>query len=103
MLFMPIGAPRPVRAQGAFIADSEVQALVAWWTSQGRPVFDQDLLRAEDAGGSSGGDEDELLAEAARLVVRSGYGSVSLLQRKMKIGYVRAARIVDQLEARGVV
>ena len=103
MLYMPIGAARPVRAQGAFIADSEIQALVTWWKSQGKPVFDQSLLKAEKTTAEGEGGEDDLLAEAARLIVRSGYGSVSLLQRKMKIGYVRAARIVDQLEEKGIV
>ncbi len=103
MLYLPMGAARPVRAQGAFIADSEIQALVAWWKAQGKPVYDQDLLRSEQGSPEAGSDEDELLADAARLVVRAGYGSVSLLQRKMKIGYVRAARIVDQLEERGIV
>jgi S-DNA-T family DNA segregation ATPase FtsK/SpoIIIE len=103
MLYMPVGAARPVRAQGAFIADSEIQALVTWWKAQGKPVFDQSLLKAEKATAEGEGGEDDLLAEAARLIVRSGYGSVSLLQRKMKIGYVRAARIVDQLEEKGVV
>jgi len=103
MLYLPMGSARPVRAQGAFIADSEIQALVAWWKAQGRPVFDQDLLHAEQSGAEASGDEDALLTEAARLIVRAGYGSVSLLQRKMKIGYVRAARIVDQLEEKGIV
>jgi len=103
MLYLPMGAARPTRAQGAFIADSEIQALVAWWKAQGRPVYDQDLLRAESGSAEASGDEDALLAEAARLIVRAGYGSVSLLQRKMKIGYVRAARIVDQLEEKGIV
>jgi S-DNA-T family DNA segregation ATPase FtsK/SpoIIIE len=103
MLFMPIAAPRPTRAQGAFIADSEVQALVSWWKSQGRPAYDQKLIYAEKTSAEGPGDGDELLVEAARLIVRSGYGSVSLLQRKMKIGYVRAARIVDQLEEKGIV
>jgi S-DNA-T family DNA segregation ATPase FtsK/SpoIIIE len=104
MLFMPIGAARPVRAQGAFIADSEIQTLVAWWKSQGKPVYDQDLAQVEaETARGDGSDGDALLAEAARLVVRAGYGSVSLLQRKMKIGYVRAARIVDQLEEKGIV
>jgi len=103
MLYLPMGAARPVRAQGAFIADSEIQALTAWWKAQGRPVYDRDVLRAEEGGAESSGDEDELLGEAARLIVRAGYGSVSLLQRKMKIGYVRAARIVDQLEQKGIV
>jgi S-DNA-T family DNA segregation ATPase FtsK/SpoIIIE len=103
MLFMPVGAARPIRTQGAFIADSEIQALVTWWKAQGKPVYDQKVLHAEKAGVEGEGSEDDLLVEAARLIVRSGYGSVSLLQRKMKIGYVRAARIVDQLEEKGIV
>ncbi|MGH2399675.1 MAG: DNA translocase FtsK, partial [bacterium] len=103
MLYMPVGLARPVRAQGAFIADSEIQALVTWWKSQGKPIFDQEVLKAGKPDAEAEGDEDALLAEAGRLIVRAGYGSVSLLQRKMKIGYVRAARIVDQLEEKGVV
>ena len=103
MLYMPIGAARPVRAQGAFIADSEIQALVTWWKAQGKPVYDQDVIQAEKTTSEGEGGEDALLADAGRLIVRSGYGSVSLLQRKMKIGYVRAARIVDQLEEKGIV
>lgn len=103
MLFLPIGAARPVRAQGSFIADSEIHALVGWWKAQGKPVFDRDLVQAEKAETDEEGSVDDLLADAAQLIVRAGYGSVSLLQRKMKIGYVRAARIVDQLEERGIV
>src|SRR5207245_7874682 len=103
MLYLPMGAARSTRAQGAFIGDSEIQALVAWWKAQGRPVFDQDLLQAESGTTAGGGDEDALLADAARLIVRAGYGSVSLLQRKMQIGYVRDARLVDQLEEKGIV
>lgn len=103
MLFMPIGAARPIRAQGSFIADSEIQALVGWWKAQGRPIYDHDLLHPERSDTDGEGEEDTLLAEAARIIVRAGYGSVSLLQRKMKIGYVRAARMIDQLEEKGIV
>ncbi len=103
MLFLPIGAARPIRAQGSFVADSEIHALVEWWKAQGKPVFDQDLVHAEKEQVEGEGAEDALLADAAQVIVRAGYGSVSLLQRKMKIGYVRAARIVDQLETRGIV
>ncbi|MDR7468790.1 MAG: DNA translocase FtsK [Armatimonadota bacterium] len=104
MLFLPMGAARPVRAQGSFIADAEIQALVDWWRGQGRPVFDQTLVTAGQMGAAGEGRADDArLAEAARLVVRAGYGSVSLLQRKMRIGYVTAARLIDELETRGIV
>ncbi|KRT76545.1 MAG: FtsK [Armatimonadetes bacterium CSP1-3] len=104
MLFLPMGASRPVRAQGSFIADGEIQALVDWWRGQGKPVFDQTLVAAgRKTAAGEGGRDDERLADAARVIVRAGYGSVSLLQRKMRIGYVTAARLVDQLEERGIV
>jgi hypothetical protein len=77
---------------------------VEFWRAQGQPEYVEDLIRAgEDAASEGDKDDDGLLADAARLVVRAGYGSVSLLQRKMRIGYVRAARLVDQLEERGIV
>jgi S-DNA-T family DNA segregation ATPase FtsK/SpoIIIE len=104
MLFLPMGASRPVRAQGSYIADEEIQALVDWWRGQGKPAFDPNLLEAGQKMASAERSEDgERLADAARLVVRAGYGSVSLLQRKMRIGYVTAARLIDQLEERGIV
>ncbi len=104
MLFLPMGAARPVRAQGSFISDGEIQALVDWWRGQGRPVFDQTLVAAGQVGAAGEGRADDArLADAARIVVRAGYGSVSLLQRKMRIGYVTAARLIDELEARGIV
>ncbi|MDR5709039.1 MAG: DNA translocase FtsK, partial [Armatimonadota bacterium] len=102
MLYLPIGASRPTRVQGAFVSDPEIERLVDFWKDQGRPVYESGLLQAQ-AAEEGEGEEDELLAQAARIVVQAGYGSVSLLQRKMRIGYVRAARLVDQLEARGIV
>ena len=104
MLFAPIGATRPTRVQGSFISDAESQRLVEFWRAQGQPEYVEELVQAgEDAAPEEGEGADSLLADAARLVVRAGYGSVSLLQRKMRIGYVRAARVVDQLEEKGIV
>ena len=105
MLFSPLGATRPTRVQGAFISDAETERLVQFWRAQGEPAYVDALLRAsaDQAAEEAGGGADALLADAARLVVRSGYASVSLLQRKMRIGYVRAARLVDQMEERGIV
>jgi len=103
MLFSPIGAVRPTRVQGAFISDGETERLVEFWRAQGEAVYVEDLVHAAgDAVDESAGD-DALLGDAARLIVRAGYASVSLLQRKMRIGYVRAARVVDQLEEKGIV
>ncbi|MGH2372832.1 MAG: DNA translocase FtsK, partial [bacterium] len=103
MLFLPLGASRAIRAQGAYIADAEIRAVVEWWRRQGKPTYDQQLVEAQQSAGAEGGGDGERMIEAARLVVRSGYGSVSLLQRKMRIGYVTAARLIDEMEARGIV
>jgi len=103
MLFMPLGVSRAIRAQGAYIADDEIRALVGWWRGQGTPVYDAALVEAQQSAAVEESADGERLLEAARLVVRTGYGSVSLLQRKMRIGYVTAARLVDELEARGIV
>jgi S-DNA-T family DNA segregation ATPase FtsK/SpoIIIE len=103
MLFLPLGASRAIRAQGAYVADDEIRAVVEWWRQQGSPAYDQQLTEAQQSAGTDEGSDGERLHEAARLVVRSGYGSVSLLQRKMRIGYVTAARLIDELEARGIV
>jgi S-DNA-T family DNA segregation ATPase FtsK/SpoIIIE len=103
MLFLPLGASRAVRAQGAYIADDEIRTVVEWWRKQGTPVYDQQLVDAQKRTATDEGGDGERLIEAARLCVRTGYGSVSLLQRKMRIGYVTAARLIDELEARGVV
>ncbi|MER3460334.1 MAG: cell division protein FtsK, partial [candidate division GAL15 bacterium] len=102
MLYLPIGASRPMRVQGAYVSDAEIGRIVDFWKDQGQPSYDPTLLQAQPAGEGEG-KEDELFGQAARIVVQAGYGSVSLLQRKLKIGYVRAARLVDQLEARGIV
>lgn len=103
MLFMPLGVSRAIRAQGAYIADDEIRALVGWWRGQGTPVYDTALVEAQQSAATQESADGERLLEAARLIVRTGYGSVSLLQRKMRIGYVTAARLVDELEARGIV
>ncbi len=103
MLFLPLGASRAVRAQGAYIGDDEIRTVVDWWRQQGAPVYDQQLVTAQERAATDESADGERLMEAARLCVRSGYGSVSLLQRKMRIGYVTAARLIDELEGRGIV
>jgi DNA segregation ATPase FtsK/SpoIIIE, S-DNA-T family len=107
MLYLPSGSPKPVRLQNAFISSDEVDALVEHVAKQkgySKPFMLPSIIekkRNADNGGM--GDRDELFDEAARLIVRHQQGSVSLLQRRLKVGYSRAARLVDELEAAGIV
>lgn len=103
MLYYPIGASKPVRAQGAWISDKEVESLVDFWKKQGEPNY-QETVVEEVAGFSLAADEeDELLPDAIRLVVENGQASISMLQRRFRIGYSRAARLIDAMELRGIV
>ncbi len=107
MLYLASGSPKPIRLQNAYISPDEVDALVSHISKQQGYSVPRMLpsiverKRGADGNGSSG--RDELFEEAARLVVRHQQGSVSLLQRRLKVGYSRAARLVDELEAAGVV
>lgn len=100
MLFLPAGASKPVRVQGAYVSDRELEALVAFWRAQGKPSYAHVLSAQTQA---EAVDEDELLPQAARVIVDYGQASASLLQRRLRVGYARAARIIDQLEQRGMV
>ncbi|MER3524719.1 MAG: cell division protein FtsK [Ignavibacteria bacterium] len=107
MLYMPSGSPKPIRLQNAFISSDEVEALVEHIAKQqgfSKPYLlpsPEEKKRNGDGGGT--GERDELFEEAARIIVRHQQGSVSLLQRRLKVGYSRAARLVDELEAAGIV
>jgi len=103
MLFLAAGRPSPIRLHGAFVGLEECERLAAHWRQfgQGGGALDLDDGRG-GAGGDSEGD-DELFEQARRLIVNSGVGSVSYLQRRLKVGYSRAARIMDMLEEAGVV
>lgn len=107
MLLHPVGKSKPVRVQGANITDAEVEKVVDYVKSQGSVSYDEDIIEginSEDSSASNdSGDNDELLPRAIELVIDAGQASVSLIQRKFKVGYARAARIVDQMEARGIV
>jgi len=96
-----------VRLQNAYISPDEVDAVVGHISRQqgyARPFMLPSIAEKKRSGGAAGSDErDELFVEAAHLVVRHQQGSVSLLQRRLKVGYSRAARLVDELEAAGIV
>ncbi|AEH48526.1 DNA translocase FtsK [Parageobacillus thermoglucosidasius] len=102
MLFLPMGASKPVRVQGAFVSDEEVEEVVDFVISQQKAQYYEEMIINEE---NNEGEEfeDELYEEAVRLVVEMQSASVSMLQRRFRIGYNRAARLIDAMEARGVV
>lgn len=113
MLFYPTGFPKPVRVQGAFVSDEEVGAVVDFLKEQGQEItYDTEIVSQIDSSAASSGstqgetgasDRDEYFQDAARLIIESDKASIGMLQRKFKIGFNRAARIMDQLAEAGIV
>ena len=112
MLYRPIGTSRIQRIQGAFVNEEEISLVVEQCRNQAEPEFEEGFLDmpqiVSDGSGGGGGDDndpdsDELLADAIRLVVNHETASVSLIQRRLRVGYTRAGRLIDMLERRGVI
>jgi len=104
MLYLPVGASKPVRVQGAFVSEEEIEALVEYVKGQQNVVYTVDLnVMSEAAQNSVKQDLDSLFVDAVDLVVEAGQASVSMIQRRFRVGYSRAARIVDQMELEGLV
>ena len=113
MLFYPSGAPKPTRIQGAFVSDEEVEKIVSFIKSNGEATYSEDILEsieksnktdkeiAEEA--EMDDDTDPFLMDAIDIVVETGQASTSFIQRRFKVGYARAGRIIDQMEERGVI
>lgn len=107
MLYLPPGAGVPIRVHGAYVADEEVHRVVAAWRSSGEPEYLADITTEVSESGVSGeggsGEEDPLYDDAVRIVTESRRASISLVQRRLRIGYNRAARIMEVMESAGVV
>jgi DNA segregation ATPase FtsK/SpoIIIE, S-DNA-T family len=101
-LFLPMGTSRPVRLQNAFVSEAEIREVVRQVSAQGAPAHREDPVSAPQPAGDLGGDLD-LLLQAAEMVVTTQFGSTSMLQRKMRLGFAKAGRLMDLLEERGVV
>ena len=115
MLFYPAGAPKPTRIQGAFVSDGEVEKIVDFIKSNGEATYNEDILESIENSGKSDkekdleaeqredDDVDPFLMEAIEVVVETGQASTSFIQRRFKVGYARAGRIIDQMEERGII
>lgn len=103
MLFAPVGALKPFRVQGAYVSDREIERIAAFWKKQGTPSFDENLVNAEHEDAECAEGDDDLFYDALRVVVDAGQASASLLQRKLRIGYSRAGRLIDMMESRGLI
>src|SRR6185503_13151378 len=104
MLFLPPASSRFIRVHGPYISEQETARLASFLRKQGKPVYDE-TITAEEKSAADGFDmdKDDLYDEAARIVVQSGQASISYLQRRMRIGFSRAARLVDMMEMEGLV
>ncbi|WP_079508488.1 FtsK/SpoIIIE family DNA translocase [Mesobacillus jeotgali] len=102
MLFLPVGASKPVRVQGAFLSDEEVEEIVNYVIGQQKAQYQEEMI-PEDIPENTSEVEDDLYNDAVDLVVEMQTASVSMLQRRFRIGYSRAARLIDEMELRGVV
>ena len=110
MLFQPFDAPKPTRMQGVFVSDREINAVVTHWREQGLPDYQLGIVATAERGGGGGADRgrddepaDRLFDEAVQVVAEHDRASASLLQRRLRVGYARAARIIDQLEEKGYI
>ncbi|MBQ7903348.1 MAG: DNA translocase FtsK [Oscillospiraceae bacterium] len=114
MLFLPLGASKPIRVQGTYVRDEEISRVIEFVKRDFVAEYNQEMienmekLSVKDKGGSSGSDDggearDEMLPKAIEVVVEAGQASTSLLQRRLKLGYARAARIMDEMESMGII
>ena len=106
MLFLPPGTAKMQRIHGAFVSDSEVQRVVDFLKKQGAPVYNERILESPEERvevAEVEGETDELYDQAVEMVLEMGRASTSVLQRRLRIGYPRAARLIDELEQKGVI
>ena len=103
MLFLNPGAEKPTRIQGALVSDKEIDRVVNFIKEQAKPVYDENIVKEQQKTSLANGEKDEFYDEAVKVIMESNQASVSILQRRMRLGYTRAARIIDMMEEEGLV
>jgi len=104
MLFMQPGDAKPTRGQASYVTDSEINSVILFIKDQQAPSYDESILQQQKAGALSGTDhKDEFYDEAVKLIIETNQASVSILQRRLRLGYTRAARLIDMMEQNGIV
>jgi S-DNA-T family DNA segregation ATPase FtsK/SpoIIIE len=107
MLFFPVGESKPIRIQGSYVSDKEIESVVDFIKSNNTERYNEEIIEKIESKnnpqGQNSDDCDELLTDAIELAINMGQASASMIQRRFKVGYARAGRIVDQMEARGIV
>lgn len=103
MLYHPLGLHKPLRVQGAFVSETDIFKVVEYIKQQGSPLYQQSIINGEESEDLPEVEQDDLLPEVVELIMQAGHASISLIQRRFRIGYTRAARIVDDLERLGII
>jgi DNA segregation ATPase FtsK/SpoIIIE, S-DNA-T family len=108
MLFLPPGSSRLTRVHGAFVTENEINRVVEYWKQQARPDYDQTFLMPppsedEETAEEFEGEQDPMYEDAVRVVLEMGKASTSILQRRLRLGYGRAARILDMMQREGII
>ncbi|MBM3246820.1 MAG: DNA translocase FtsK [Candidatus Omnitrophica bacterium] len=103
MLFLRPGESKLIRAQGSLVNDKEIERVVAFIKSQAEPVYDEEILKEQQKSGLVNGEKDDLYDQAVRVIMESNQASVSILQRRLRLGYTRSARIIDMMEQEGLI
>ncbi|HYH04245.1 MAG TPA: DNA translocase FtsK 4TM domain-containing protein [Bacillota bacterium] len=103
MLFSPVGSMKPRRVQGALVTEKEIEAVIKHWKEQGEPQYQEQFVNVPEKEDTITVEDDELFWDAVRIVVEHGQASASVLQRRLRVGYTRAARLVDMMEGKGII
>lgn len=103
LLFLRPGEEKLIRAQGALVKDAEIERIVDFIKAQAQPVYNEEIIQEQQKSHLANGEKDEMYDEAVRVIIESNQASVSILQRRLRFGYTRAARIIDMMELEGLV